>query len=367
MASLAGGVSVAVIPAATLAIGSHVFTVAENGFIAVDIMVATFIGQLTFAAVVESRLSSSSTARRVVFPLWLAILGVLAALAIAFNPTNALVLCICLPILLAALEVGRGVSVAERLDTREIIASVAVGLGALLGVLSALGGITWGLTLLVAGIVVATALRSLPVAHTASRPDSAVRAWVVLDVGITGIVFPLLNIVILALLGPTEAVIFTAISTVSGLLAIPLNFLRLRLLKEHSVADIWITVSSLLLAIVALLIAEFVGLFSVLFGSAWTLSDTLVPLLIACGWRAASLAPTLPFTALRRLGHARLVTILRAVASAISFALGGLALVSQNVAWVFAALLAAELLSGLLYELARRRLGRPETRGVGNE
>lgn len=353
--TLAGGVSLAVIPAATLSISSRVFTLAENGIIAVAIMVATFVGQLTFAAVVESRLSSHATERRVTFPLWLAALSLVAAAVLVLNHTNVLALCIGLPILVASLEVGRGVSVAERLDRREIWASIAVGGGALAGVLAAFSGAQWALVPLLIGIFVATAVRCFPVSHRASRPHTSAIVWVVADVGITGIVFPLINTLILFVLGPIGAVLFTAISTVSGLLAIPINFLRLRLLKEHSRLDLWVSVGSLIIAVVALLIFEFAGFFSLLFGTAWSMEATLVPLVVACAWRAASIAPTLPFTALRRMGFARRVTILRAGASIIAFALASIALLTLNIVWIFAALLLAELLSGLIYETARRR------------
>ena len=353
--TLAGGVSLAVIPAATLSISSQVFTLAENGVIAVAITVATFVGQLTFAAVVESRLSSHTTERRVTFPLWLAILSLVTAAILIVNHSNVLALCIGLPVLVASLEVGRGVSVAERLDRREIWASIAVGGGALMGVLAAFSDALWALVPLLVGIFVATAVRCRPVSHRASRPHTSARVWVIADIGITGIVFPLINTMILFVLGPIGAVLFTAISTVSGLLSIPINFLRLRLLKEHSRLDVWVSVGSLIIAVIALLIFEFAGFFSLLFGTAWSLEVTLLPLVAACAWRAASLAPTLPFTALRRLGLARQVTILRAGASIIAFALASIALLTLNIVWIFAALLLAELLSGLIYEVARRR------------
>jgi len=98
--TLAGGVSLAVIPAATLSISSRVFSPAENGIIAV----ATFVGQLTFAAVVESHLSSHTTERRVTFPPWLAALSLLAAATLIVNHTNVIALCIGLPLLVASLE-----------------------------------------------------------------------------------------------------------------------------------------------------------------------------------------------------------------------------------------------------------------------
>jgi hypothetical protein len=353
--TLLGGVSLAVIPAATISISSRLFTVDEQGFLAVAVLVATFAGQLTFAVVVESRLSSAATERRVVFPLWLAAISVVTAIAIAVIPPNAVVLAIGLPILIAALEVGRGVSVAERLDRREIVASIAVGSGALAGVLAGFTGQTWALIPLVVGIAIATCIRCLPVTHRASRPEPAVMGWVIADTAITGVIYPLLNTMILAFLGSADAVLFTSIATVSGLLAIPLNFMRLRLLKEHSGMDIIVSGASVLAAVVALLVLEFVGAFGFIFGSAWTESSTLVPLLLACAWRAASLATTIPFASLRRAGAVRLLTGLRAVVSALTFALAAVGLALENLSAVFLGLLVAELASAVVYEVARRR------------
>jgi MFS family permease len=356
--TLLGGVSLAVIPAATVSIASRLFTPGEQGVIAVAVTVATFAGQLAFAVIVESRLSSAGTERRVVFPLWLAAASVVAGIAVLAAGPNVLVLCIGLPVLVAALEVGRGVSVAERLDRREIWASVLVGVGALAGVLAGFAEQPWALVPLVGGIVAATVVRCLPVEHRASRPEPRVMGWVVADTAITGAVYPLLSAMILAFLGPSEAVLFAAISTVSGLLAIPLNFMRLRLLKEHSTLDIVVSAGAVVAAIAALLVAEWLGVFGYLFGEAWSTSATLLPLLVACAWRAASLATTIPFAALRRRGAVRLVTGLRAAVSALTFALAALALLTGELAVVFAGLLVAELASAAVYEAARRRTER---------
>lgn len=353
--TLLGGVSLAVIPAATVSISSRLFTQGEQGVIAVAVMVATFAGQLAFAVIVESRLSSAGTNRRVVFPLWLAAVSIVAGLVLIIVGPHVVALCVVLPLLIAGLEVGRGVSVAERLDHREVWASVLVGIGALVGVLAGFAEQTWSLTPLVAGIVAATVVRCLPVEHRASRPEPRVMGWVVADTAITGAVFPLLNAMILAFIGPSDAVLFTAIATVSGLLAIPLNFLRLRLLKEHSTLDIVVSAGAVVLAVAALVIAEAIGLLGFVFGDAWTASATLLPLLLACAWRAGSLATTIPFAALRRMGEARLLTGLRAAVSALTFVLAAAGLAIGDLAAVFTGLLVAELASALLYEWARRR------------
>lgn len=353
--TLVGGVSLAVIPAATISIASRIFSIAEQGTIAVMVMVATFVGQVTFAVVVESRLSSAGTERRVTFPLWLAGLSLLASIAVAVQFENAVVLCIALPVLLASLEVGRGVSVAERLDAREIGAAIAVGAGALAGVLAGFAGVHWALIPLVAGIFVATLIRSLPVQHKASAPEPRVLGWVVADVAITGSVYPLLNTMILAFLGPLQSVLFTSISTVSGVLAIPLNFMRLRLLKQHSRLDIIVSAGAVAAAVVVIFVCEFLGVFGFIFAESWTLQATALPLLIACLWRAASLATTIPFASLRRMGEAKLLTILRGVVAVITFGAAAAVVATQQLGWIFTVLLLGELLQAALYEVARRR------------
>ena len=355
LVTLVGGVSLAVIPPATISIASRLFTLPEQGAISVAAMLATFAGQLTFAVVVESRLSSAGTARRVTFPRWLAALALLAAVAVAIGYHSAAVVCIALPVLVAALEVGRGVSVAERLDGREFWAALSVGAGALVGVLAGFAGAPWAMIPLVAGIVGATIVRSMPVSHVASAPEPRVMAWVVADVGITGGVYPLLNTAILGLLGPLHAVLFASISTVSGLLAIPLNFMRLRLLKHHAPLDILLSAVSTFGALVVIVVCELLGVFGFVFGSNWTISATLVPLIAACLWRAASLATTIPFASLRRMGEAKLLTILRASVAVVTFGVTLAVVPSGQLTWIFGVLLLGELLQAATYEVARRR------------
>lgn len=354
--TLMGGATLAGVPAATLAISSRVFTTEEQGWISLFVMIGTFVGQIIHSAVVESRLSSVDTLRRVVFPRWLAAGALLAALAVTVAPTSAVVLCGALPLILSALEVGRGVSVSERLDRRELASSIAVGTGAVAGLGAAFTGATWALIPLVAGASVATCVRCRSVGYRASSPSPSIRRWVVADTAITGVAYPALNFLILTTLGPTQAVIFTAISTVSGLLAIPLNFMRMRLLKEHSRFDIALAAVSLGGAVLVLLVLEFSGVLAFVFGEAWQTSATLVPLLLACAWRAASLATTIPFARLRRAGHARLLTGLRAASAALTFALAAIGLAVGELGAVFIGLLVAELATAVLYASVDRRV-----------
>lgn len=361
--SLAGGVSLAAVPAAVLAISSRLFTTVEQGFVAVAVLLATYVGQLASAAIVESRLGSAGTSRAVVMPRWLVILASIVAVVAAVVPGQIVVVVIALPVLLAALEVGRQIAIAERLDRRELVASVVVGAGAIGGVSAGMLDQTWAYAPLVLSIGIATVVRGLPVAFTASPPDPVIRRWILADTAVTGVVMPVLNVVILGLLGPIQAVIFTAVSTASGVLAIPLNFMRARLLKAHSTLDIVASGVAVAGCLVALMIAHLSGVLGWFFGSPWTIASATLALVAACAWRAGSLATSVPFAALRRLGHARLVALLRAGVSALTvgLAIAGLLVGAAfgptgGVVGVFAGLVVAELGAAVVYEAARRRV-----------
>ena len=359
--NLASGVSLSIVPPAVLSISTNTFAVHEQGIVAVAVTTATFLSQLNFGAVVESRLSSLRTGRFVAIPLWLTVLGLIAAVAMIGFPTVPAVICVTLPFLFAALEVGRGVSIAEGYPFREIASAIALGIGAAVGVIAALLHQPWGLIAMGIGIAAAILIRAVNAPRRAPAPDAAIRGWVLADVGLTGITFPVLNAVILALLGPAASVIFAAVSTVSGLLAIPLNFLRVRLLKEHSVLDIVVTSCALALAGAVIAVAEFTGLLGLAFGSTWTVAVSALALLVACLWRIATLFSAIPFAALRRAGRAKLVMILRGASALLTFALAAPSTAFGQIWIVFAALLIGELVLALNCEIARRRLGLAHT------
>lgn len=355
--SMVGGAALAVIPATTLSIVSRVYDTQAQGIISTFVMIGTFLGQLSFAIIVESRLSTPGTARRVIFPRWFVVLGVVASVALMAGSLHPALVCVSIPIVLSALEVGRGVSVAERRDSQEIISSFAVGLGALAGLALAYTGFAaFGFIPVGAAIGFATLVRARRMDHEASPADPSIRNWVLLDTAITGVSYPVINAMLLGLIGPTQAVLFTAVSTVTGLLAIPLTFMRLRLLKEHSPLDIALAAVALVGAVAVLIVLDVTGLLGFLFGEAWRNTPMLLPLLAASAWRAASLPTTITFTALRRAGRARLMTGLRAVAAVLTFGLAMAGVLSQQLTLVFVGLLAAELGSAVLFEFAHRRV-----------
>jgi hypothetical protein len=355
--NLVSGVSLSIVPPAILSISSNTFDVPSQGVVAVAVTSATFLSQLAFGAIVESRLSSPRGSRFVAVPAWLTILGIATAVVMMIGHGIPLIVCGTLPFLFAALEIGRGVSIAEGYAHREVGAAIALGVGAAAGVVAGLLHQTWGLVPMGAGIAAAILIRAVRSPASAPAPDPGIRWWVLADVGLTGITYPVLNAVILGLIGPAEAAVFASISTVSGLLAIPLNFLRVRLLKEHSVLDIVVTSGALVLAAAVIAVAEATGLLRLAFGVTWTIAGTALPLLVACLWRIATLFSAIPFAALRRAGRARLVMVLRGASAALTFCLAVPSTFLGQVWIVFAALLVGELVLALNCEIARRRLG----------
>lgn len=356
LSTLAGGGLLAVVPATVLVISGKLYSLEQQGFIAVAVTVSLFVGQLASAAIVESRLSSRESSRRVNHPKWLLILVVIAALSITISGGNVVMVCIGLPFLLASLEVGRGVSIAEQLNGRELAASIAVGLGALSGIVLAFIDEHWALTPLVLAIVIATLLRSWRLDIESGAISRKNLRWILIDVSFVGVIFPIVNLLILARLGGSESFVFASISTISGLIGIPLSYLRMRLLKEHSPFDILLSASTAVLAIVSIFVADALGVFGLLFGSAWETSSTFFALALACGWRTASLWSTIPFARLRRMGQVKRLTLLRTSAVVATFTLALIAVQLGSVALVFGALLLGELLQALLYEMNHRKL-----------
>jgi hypothetical protein len=287
----------------------------------------------------------------------LAALALLAAAAVIAVPIEPVVI-LALPVLVSALEIGRAVSVAERMEAREIWSAVLVGAGALGGVGVALLEAPWAFAPLAIGIAAATLIRTVRVPRTTTPAEPAVRAWITADVALTGFLYPALNSVILASLGSLPAAQFATLSTVSGLLAIPINFMRIRLLKEHSMRDILISSGALLAAIISLVVLDAIGIFGLVFGESWP-DGAIAPLGVACLWRGASILSTLPFAALRRAGRVRVLTVLRGAAALATFAGAASVVSTQSITLVFVVFVAGEFLQALLYEAARRHTAAP--------
>jgi hypothetical protein len=356
--TLAGGVALSIVPAGVLSVSSNTFSIADQGSIAVAVSIALFAGQLLFASVLESRLATPGR-RAVAMPWWLTIVGLTSAAAIALFPMQPIVIMIALPAMIAALEVGRGVSVTEKYATREGWAAVVLGGGTGAAVLIAIAGLSWGFAILGVAAVAAIIIRSAGAPARSPAPDAITRRWVTADAALTGVTFPILNAAILALIGPVASTLFAAISTVSGLLSVPLNYFRVRILKESSVVDYVVTLAAMVLTVLAIGVGQALGLFSSLFGEVWTVEATTATLAVAVLWRVSTLVSAVPFGRLRRAGLAKPVMLIRGTSALITVALTVAASTTGLLWLVFLALTVGELILASICFAAVRRLITP--------
>lgn len=355
--SLLSGGALAAVPAASLSIAGQTLDTAGAGALSVALTVGLFLGQVISAWLVEARLATPGVPRAVELSRPLVVAAVAAGAVMALLPTTLPVLVVALPVLLVAMENGRAVGVIQGRHRREVVSASLLAAGALTGVLLALAGSAHGFSALAVGAVAAVAVRVGGERSAMPPIPAATRLWVTADVGLTGIAYPVLTSILLSTLGPAAAFLFSAVSTVSGLLAIPLNYLRARLLLAPSRGDLVLSSVVLAVAVAAIAAGEALRAFGLLFGPTWATTATGAALAVACAWRLASLASTVPFASLRRDGHVRLLLALRSSATAVTIAgATTVAVLTRDATLVFAVLLAGELLQATLYALARHRL-----------
>ena len=355
LATLGGGVSLAIVPAVSLISATKLFAIEQQGILSVAIMFATFIGQTSTAALIETKLATPNRQEGIRVPNYLVWLCVVTALVFFIWPSNIWLIVAGLPILFTSMESGRAAAVAERRDTREIYASSIITGTSLLTLVSAFAGIPQTFAFLACGVLIATFIRTYGVRADKISPSRHIFVWVIADVGITGAIFPLLNFVIISQLGAISAVAFAAVSTASGIVGIPLTFLRMRLLSEHSRFDVFISVFAVITAVIAIFIANWLGLFSQLFGKSWNEAASISALFIACLWRATSILTTIPFAKFRREGQAKLVTYVRLASSVYIFLISILVVKFDNLTLVFCALLTGEIIQWLAFEFLSRK------------
>lgn len=355
LGSLGGGIALAVVPAIALITATKLFGTQEQGYLAVAIMFASYIGQTATAGLIEAKLANPHRSGHLRIPSALLFMSAATVIAFVIWPTTWWVIAFGLPIIFAALESGRAAAVAERRDIREIVASIVVGGVSFLSLILAFSGCPQTYAVLAAGVLVASLVRSYRIPRDVSKPQSHFMFWVIADVGITGAIFPLLNTVVISQLGAESAVAFAAISSASGVVGIPLTYLRIRLLSEHSRFDILLSLFSVLTAIFAILIADWLGIFSLLFGNSWNEAASIGALLVACAWRGASMLTTIPFAKFRRAGRAKTVTYIRLISSVVSVLIAVSILRFDNLALVFGAMLTGELLQWAAFEFMSRK------------
>lgn len=353
--TLFGGISLAAMPTALLVVSSHLFSITEQAAVVVAISFATFAAQLLSALTVESDLAGNYRPEALRVPRWLMLLALIGAAVLAVFPSSAVALSIAAPPLFAALEVGRVAQVASRRDRRELQASAVFTASLVLGVLLAIFGLSWGLTVIALGAAWVIIWRAIPTwSIAAHRTPHRTRAWLGVDALAAGVTFPLVTSLTLALAGAQATAVLGMVASVSAVAALPGSYLKMRLLGQHSAGEIWLAFGAAIAGTVALLLVQALGVFNLIFGSSWGAGVTIAILAVACLWRVISLVSVIPFAALRRDGRVRRLVPVRFAAAALTVLLVLLAAPS-GVLLVFAALALAEVATAFGYWLADRR------------
>lgn len=353
--TLIGGGVLAATPTAILAISSHTFSLPEQAAVVVAVAVATFAAQVISAVTVEAELASRSSPESLRAPRWLAVCGLLSCLLLAVFASSFAIVSIALVPIFAALESGRVAAVAARRDRHELLASTLFLLALCLGVGAAIGGATWAFAPVALGAGAVIVVRSLPtwmMRHTAIT-SITIRSWLGIDAIAAGATFPIVATVAYSLGGDAVTAVFGMVASVSAIAALPASYLKMRLLGEHSRGEVLLSVTASVAAVAAVLAAQGLGVFNLVFGETWSTGVTVAILALACVWRALSLLTVIPFASLRRHGRVRRMVPVRVVAAAITLVLVLIA-APLGVFALFAVLSLSELLTAAGYWLADR-------------
>ncbi len=358
MVMIGAGGLLALAPVTFQAVGARVLPLETQGILSVALGIGAYLGQMMGAWVVEARLAAGISGC-IPYPRMLLGSSVAAAVLLVAVPTSTVAHVLGLPLLIAGMNVGRLVSVADQRLGREVVASLALVTGVVITALLSFRGV-WSFRAITIGCALAGVVRFV---HC--RADGAPfrkRAWVLGETALTGFTQPALNAVLLALAGPQVAVIFRAVSTVSGALEPVLAYTRVRLLVQASHLQVWTGAAALGAVLAMLSVLEVNGAFRAYLGAAWA-GVGLTVLVAACCWRASTLITTVPFATLRRQGRTTSVFWLRAASSVWSFLVAAPVALTGNPVLIFAALLAAEVTSSLAYFVYLRRY--PDGGGPG--
>lgn len=359
--SLIGGATQSLLPAVILMISARLYSVDQRGFIALILAFSGFFAQICFTFFVESRLTTASTIKSISFPKTVAAAGMASGIILIVFPGSVFAAAIAIPLMLASIEVGRGVGISQRHDKREVIATFSVGVSMGIAFLLSAFEPSFAVIALGAGVLVANISRILGPHKKQGIYDKSTLKWLLLDVAATGVLYPILSTFVLVILGSSEVFIFAAVTTAAGLIGIPITYLRTRLLQEHSRLDMFIATIAVIGAVAAVLLADLSGLLGLFFGDSWNLPATIVPLALASVWKILGLWAILPLVKMRRLGIAQLPTVLRVIQTLITLGLSYLALMTGSIALVFVVLCFGEILQAIMYEFALKRSMRQST------
>lgn len=341
--AMLGGGAQAAFPAAVLIISAQTFDLQDQTLIAISITFSRFIGQFLAAIIIESKLADRQNGRSAHFPIWILLLSSATALLAFTTGFGAISVCITLPFLFAAFEVGRAYCLTTGHPLREAIADVAGLLAVVLGFVFLFIHKELAVATLILGFNATTWIRFFKPLSAKQKLNWHVAKWIILDLTFSGLGFPVLNLIVLWGGGDQAAVSFVAIATVAGAVGVPTAYLRLTLLKEHKPNEVFLAAAGVTFVLLGIIFAESFGIFNIIFGSAWPEQQALAALTIACTQVALSVLTTIPFAALRRNRRVREISITRGLAVILLFLTALITVKINPILVPFAAMLLAEV------------------------
>ena len=340
-----GGI-MALAPVSFQAVAARNLDLHTQGLLALALGLGAYVGQLVGSWVVESRLATPSRDGEIPFPVTLLVASVAGGALILAAPLSTAAGVLGVPLLVAGLNVGRSVSVARQDHLRELMAGVVLLVGVVAAALRSFAGV-WSVRAIALACLLAILVRFTPTQNPRPATSSA-RGWVSAETALVGVVQPLLNAVLLATVGPSGAIAFRVIATVSAAMEPVTAYVRVRLLVSWSRMQVLVGAAAELALFALIMVLAGTGTLEAILGSAWH-HVPLAALVLACLWRFSGVVTTIPFAQLRRQGLTTLVFRLR-TASSFWYALVTVPVaLTGNTVMVFAALLAAELTSAAGY------------------
>lgn len=340
----------AVIPIGVLSGAGSVYGLERAGMISVCLALAAYLAQVLTAVCVEAPLYGGG--RRADIPTVVFAGGFLGCALWGFGVTGSGVAVAGLFLMIPALECARASAVLQGGWRRELI------VGALLA-----AGVAWTLVsrgpmalhIGVAGAVAAAMIIRMPTQWTGLLLPRGGQWWVVVETALVGSVQPVAMSVAYGGLGAAAATGLKFVLSVTNIISPVLYFLRLRLLSRRSVRDIALACVLLVLGCGAILLAQALGVFGLMFGPTWS-AVSLGMLIVGLTWKGLSAGTTIPFAALRRSGDGAVVIAVRLVATALFIAASLIAVNAVGtVVGVLVGFAISEALSWILFGAAARR------------
>ncbi|PZF11097.1 hypothetical protein DEJ25_12015 [Curtobacterium sp. MCPF17_011] len=360
------GAALPVGPAFVQVVAARTLDLPSQAAVALALSVGAFLSGVVCAVFAEARLADPDVPRehRTTGSRLGAVAATTATVLVLVAPTTHSVM-VALPVLMAALQIGRMNAVVRGHWRSELIGAVLlVAAGVIASVLTpSIGARAFGF--LAVGMVVPVVLRCIV--------DPAVRPWAVpmrrrvvvgAETCLVAAVPLVLTAVVFTVLGSAAAVAFRLVLTVLGVLQPVLGYLRTVLLARPA-PRLVVTLSAMSIgALAAVVAAHLLGVPHQVFGSSWGVSTSAV--VAACLWKAASIPATVPFAQLRREGAVLDVMALRA-AVAVGAVLGSVLAVELGLGLVgvFTVLASSEILAFVLFSAkAGRSCGRRPSRAA---